>query len=145
LAVKAHVVVIGVEPFRHFLRGHAVCGIVPMMGVTAVCLMCFALRAAGHREIGRERHRAAVPAIDLGNGAHHHGCVEYLIVERKIVRRDHGDAELFLSGPVCRAKACTGFDQRAFTGRTGPETFQREFQLATRADARRAEGGYRKC
>jgi hypothetical protein len=36
-------------------------------------------------------------------------------------------------------------DQRAFTGRTGPETFQREFQLATRADARRAERGYRKC
>ena len=40
-------------------------GIVPVMGMTAIGLMRFALRAAGHRKIGRERHRAAVPAIDL--------------------------------------------------------------------------------
>ena len=111
------------------------------MGMAAARLLNFALRAAGHRKIGRERDRATVPAIDFRDRADHHGGVEHLVVERKIVRRDHADAELFLARPVGGAKAGTGFDQGFLVRSAGPETFQSEFQLAARADPWRAEGG----
>ena len=138
---RHHEVVVGVEPFCHFLRRYAVRGVVPMMGVAASYLMRFALGTAGHRKIGRERDRAAVPAIDFRYRADHHRCVEHLVVEREIVRRDHADAEFLLARPVGGAKTGAGFDQRLLVGCAGPETFQCEFQLAARADPWRTEGG----
>ena len=136
---RHHVVVVGVEPFCHFLRRHAGRGLVGVMGMAASRLLCFALRAAGHRKIGRKRNRAAVPAIDFRDRADHHRRVEHLVVEREIVRRDHADAEFFLTRPVGGAKTGAGFDQRLLVGSAGPETFLREFQLAARADTWRAE------
>jgi hypothetical protein len=69
---RNHVVIVGVEPFRHFQRRHAVRGLVPVIDMAATRLMGFALRTAGHRKIGRERDRAAVPAIDFRDSADHH-------------------------------------------------------------------------
>jgi hypothetical protein len=69
---RHHVVVIGVEPFCHFQRRHAVRGLMPVIDMAAARLVRLALRAAGHRKVSRERDRAAVPAIDFRYGADHH-------------------------------------------------------------------------
>ena len=85
------------------------------MGVAASCVMRRALCAARHREIGGERDLAAVPAVDFRNGADHHAGVEHLVVEREIVGRDDGDAELVLARPVGGAKPGAGLDAAAFS------------------------------
>ena len=67
--------------------------------------------------------------------------VENMVVERKVVRRNDGDAEPSLTRPVRGAKPGSRLDQRPFIGCAGPEALQREFQLAARTDARRTESG----
>jgi hypothetical protein len=63
-----HVMIVGVEPFGHFQRGYAV----RVMRVTACPVMRIAIRAARHGKIGGKRHRAALPAIGIGDRADHH-------------------------------------------------------------------------
>ena len=46
--LRHHVVIVGVEPFCHFQRRHAV----GVMSVAASLVVAFALRAARHRKIG---------------------------------------------------------------------------------------------
>ena len=117
-------------------------GVVPVMGMAASRVMPFALCAARHREVGRDSGTGPpFQPIDLWNGADHGAGVEHLVVEREIVRRNDADAELVLARPVGGAKPDTGLDQGFFVGSTGPKALQREFQLAARTDARRAEGG----
>ena len=75
-----HVVIVRVEPFRHFLRGRAM-GMGAMRAAAAGGVMTLFLRAARHREVGFQRHGAALPAIDGGNRADHHAGVEDMVVE----------------------------------------------------------------
>ena len=138
LQFRHHVVVVGVEPFRHFLRRHAV-GVA--MSVSTWFIVCAGFGAARHGEVGRERHRATFPAVDIRDRADHNRRVEYLVVERKIVRRDHCDTEFFLPRPVGGSQSDAGFDQCLFVRNTGPETFQHELEFTARTDSRRAECG----
>ena len=79
--LRHHVVVVGVEPFGHFLCGRAMRRPVFMMGMSAAFVMAGAFRAARHREIGGKRNLAAFPAIYFRYCADHHAGVENLVVQ----------------------------------------------------------------
>src|SRR3569832_2050401 len=124
--------IVGVEPFGHLLRWRTS----PVTVVTASRAVIVALRAARHREIGRESDSAAVPAVDIRNGANHHTGVEHMVVERELVGGDYAHPKRFLACPIGGAQSGGCLDQLRFGGFAGPVAFERKFQLTPRTDAR---------
>ena len=133
-----HVVIVRVEPLGHFERRHAL-RVVRMAAVGAAV----ALTAARHREVDRQRHLAARPAVGGRDRADHHGGVEYMVVEGEIVGGNLRDALVALERPVFGAQPAGRFEKVAFGDPAGPVAFESEFQLAVATDAREAEGGDR--
>src|SRR6516165_2526058 len=87
------VMVIGIEPFRHFQRHRR-----RLAAVTAGLRL-----TARHLEISGGIDRAALPAEALRNGPHQHGRVEHLVVIAEVVRWNEIDA-----GRSWGAVACVG-------------------------------------
>ena len=135
---RHHVVIVGVEPLGHLLRGHAVTGVMHMAVRTGLGA---AFRAARHRKIGRERHATASPAVDVRNGADHRTGVEHMIVQREIVGRDDAHPARLLACPVGGTQLSRGCEQGFLIDLARPEAFQCGFQFAARTDARRTKRG----
>ena len=130
-----HVVVVGVEPFCHFLRRRAV----RVMRMTVFAERSVALRPSRHREVCGKRNLATVPPVHLGNGAHHRAGVEDVVVEREVVGRNDGDPKRLLSRPVGDTQRAGRFLELVFADLAGPEAFERELQFTARTDAGHAQ------
>ncbi|MNS99072.1 hypothetical protein D3C72_1334600 [compost metagenome] len=110
----------------------------PFMHMAAAC-MPVALAAARHGEIGREGNISTRPSIERWNGAYHHGRIEDMIVEGKIIGGDVANPLLLLKHPVFGAQPGGGFEKFRFGNLSGPEAFKRELQFAMTADPRETE------
>jgi hypothetical protein len=115
------IVVVGVEPLRHFHGG--------VVGI-----------ATRKDERLRQRELCGVKAVARGNGAEQGGSLQHLVVPGEIAHGHEVETGLALGSPVALAQGAAGGSQVVFGRGALPERFERELQLALGADARVAEG-----
>ncbi|BCG97313.1 hypothetical protein MesoLj131a_61770 [Mesorhizobium sp. 131-2-1] len=70
------------------------------MLLTRVAILRLTLVAVGHGEIDVEWDLAAIPCVAGRQGADNGGGVEYMVVERKVVRRDFRHTAIALLLPA---------------------------------------------
>ncbi|CUS45296.1 hypothetical protein MGWOODY_Smn2480 [hydrothermal vent metagenome] len=117
-----HVVIVGVEPLGHFLRGAVQPVRAALMALRLLCATS-PLRATRHREISVEADLAAFPAIARRHRAEHRRGVEHMIVEREVAAWDDVSAKRLLPRPGSGAQPLRGERQRVGVRLAGPEAF----------------------
>jgi hypothetical protein len=129
------------EPLGHFGGGRTLAG----MGVAmpACCVICAALSAACHGEIGFQIKLFVRPAIDRWNRADHGSGVEHVVVEGKVVGRDDRSVEVTLAFPGLGAKIRRDSEQRLGIDFSGPMVFECGLQFTPGPDAGGRRGSRR--
>ena len=89
LELRDDVVVIRVEPLRHFHRGD---------------IAAFALAAARHREVRIEVDFFTSPAVARRHSANQRAGVEHAVVKGEVIDGDAVDADVALQRPVAASQ-----------------------------------------
>ena len=115
------VVVVGIEPLRHFHRGD---------------VAAFTLTAARHREVRARIDPLAGPTVARRHCADHRAGVQHAVVEREVIGRDPADPDVPLQLPVAAPQFRAGGEQLLAADLAAPIPFSRALQFA-----RRTQGG----
>lgn len=124
--LRHEVVVVGVEPLRHFqcAQVHAIL-----------------LQAAREREVAGQRIGIGQCAVGVGQGVEQERGVQHMVVQREVVAGHDIGAGIALQLPVAMAQVARGVLQRLGAAFAAPVAFECGLQFALHADAREAEGG----
>ncbi len=120
------VVVVRVEPLRHFHRGD---------------VAALSLTAPRHGEVRDQVDAIALPAVAGRHRADEGAGVEHAVVEGEVVRRNAVNAGIALQLPMTAAQVGAGAEQLLGGDFPAPEPLGGALQLARRAKGRESESG----